>query len=292
MTSPSQLKYLDAMGIPVWVSRDLIIEESLSLDNNAITSDSQVHTKKQIEAKVSSQGTHSVQSILDSLDEPSVSNKTESQSKSFNNEASVSSLEQAVSTSINNTKVVDESPIEKPSEPSREVLSNENLLFKSSQHYVFASGSKSADWMVIGHSPETFTSIGDEPFAGEAGELLNNMLRAVGVEYPRTQAYLLNVVDISKATDANQDIQNKLKQDLFSIIDQVQPKVVLFVGQIAAQNLLDSTDPLIIMRSKVHVIGDTKIPCVVTYYPSYLLQKPNDKRKAWDDLKLAMSQLS
>ncbi len=154
------------------------------------------------------------------------------------------------------------------------------------------SGSETADWMVIGHSPEPFNGIGQEPFAGEAGELLNNMLRAVGIEQPRTQAYLLNVVDINQSINTDVETQQKLKQDLLAVIDKVKPKIVLFVGQIAPQNLLNSSDPLIIMRSKVYKISDANIPCVVTYYPSYLLQKPTDKRKAWDDLKLAMSQLT
>ena len=56
-------------------------------------------------------------------------------------------------------------------------------------------------------------------------------------------------------------------------------------------NLLNNKEPLIIMRSKLHQLTADNLPCVVTYYPEYLLQKPTDKRKAWDDLKLAMSAL-
>ena len=149
--------------------------------------------------------------------------------------------------------------------------------------------------MIIGHSPEPFNGIGQEPFANDAGILLDNMLRAVGIEQPRRQAYLVNVFDINKSVESTTELQDKLNQELLAVIDKVQPKIILFVGQIAAQNLLDISDPLIIMRSKVHNISvsksDNKIPCIVTYYPNYLLQKPTDKRKAWDDLKLAMNQL-
>ena len=287
MTSPAQLKYLDAMGIPVWVSRDLIIEESILLEPVSVTSRGEVSTGKQPSALSGVQSNHSAQSILDSLEASSVRPSVETTTQNQNKETKIL-LDDVVTDSVSRAKLTDDFTA---SSAPTEIQLNQNLLFQSSQHYVYASGSKTAQWMVIGHSPEPFNGIGQEPFAGEAGELLNNMLRAVGIEQPRTQAYLLNVVDGTQSIDTNEAVQQKLNQDLLSVISEVKPKILLFVGQIAAQNLLDSSDPLIIMRSKVHKLKGSDIPCVVTYYPSYLLQKPADKRKAWDDLKLAMSQL-
>jgi len=84
---------------------------------------------------------------------------------------------------------------------------------------------------------------------------------------------------------------NTLNQNIVLMINRVKPKVILLVGQIAAQNLLANKDPLIIMRSKVHQLSELNIPSIVTYYPSYLLHKPIDKRKVWEDLKLAMKQI-
>lgn len=276
MTSPAQLKYLDAIGIPVWVSRDLVIEESiqkihepsvvvgLTTENNAAIESS----------KSADQNNHSAQSILQSLDDTST--RINKPAKGPEDKSKI----------IHKDKlpVADTKIIPNPN-------TQQNLLTQTSEHYVYASGSKSADWMIIGHSAEIISGIGQQPFTGEGGILLDNMLRAVGLNQPRSDAYLVNVLDLSQTSKTNKNAQKTLTQNLLALVSEVNPKIVLFVGQRAAQNLLDITDPLIIMRSKIHKLNDN-IPCVVTYYPDYLLQKPTDKRKAWDDLKLAMSQLT
>ena len=85
----------------------------------------------------------------------------------------------------------------------------------------------------------------------------------------------------------------KSKSDLNGIlqdcIKQVQPKIIVIVGQLAAQNVLQSDEPLARLRGKPYTLPESNTHVVVTYYPSYLLSKPMDKRKAWDDLKLAVS---
>ena len=70
-------------------------------------------------------------------------------------------------------------------------------------------------------------------------------------------------------------------------ISLLQPKLILAVGRIAAQNLLETTTPVGKLRGKVHRYGNTGIPLVVTYHPAYLLRSPQEKRKAWEDLQLA-----
>lgn len=270
MTSPAQLKYLDAMEIPVWVSRELVSKQKLNInvtDGVSIGNNAKTLITNKISNK---QANSSAQNILNSLEDTSKIRQP---------------LMNAVSASVKRTKIPNES------KSTKLEVKGDNLVFKSPNHYVFASGSDSAGWMVIGHSPETFNGIGHEPFAGEAGELLVNMIRAVGIENPRRQAYMVNVFDINYSA-VNKESNDKLKTEIISLIKQVNPKIVLIVGQIAAQNLLQVDDPLIIIRSKIHFITDSKIPCVVTYYPSYLLQKTIDKRKAWDDLKLAMSAIA
>ncbi|MEH6455454.1 MAG: uracil-DNA glycosylase, partial [Cocleimonas sp.] len=269
----------------VWISRDLIIENNESQELVSSHSLSEVNSQdvtSVTNAKPENKSNNSALSILESLDDSSVKIR----STSANLDTNVV-LEEIVTQSVDSAKLAQEDNFASAVNP---ILVSKNLLLKSSQHHVYASGSEIADWMIIGHSPEPFNGIGQEPFAGESGVLLNNMLRAAGLQHPRSQAYLLNVVDINQSSDT--DRNTKLTQDLLAVIEKVKPKIILFMGQIAPQNLLNSSDPLIIMRSKVHRIGDSNIPCVVTYYPSYLLQKPSDKRKAWDDLKLAMSHLS
>lgn len=294
MTTPAQLKYLDAMEIPVWVSRDLVVEESILLKPELAASNIQANNDQSVTHQAFKQGAqksnHSAQSILDSLASGS-EQSAQKNTVNIQRGSTKLSLDNAVAVSVNSAKLTDEVNSGEVF-PTAQTIDNENLLFNSPLYYVYASGSKHATWMVVGHSPEPFTGIENEPFAGEAGELLNNMLRAAGIEQPRTQAYLVNVVNGIQSADINAEAQLELKQKLFSVIDEVKPKVLLFVGQIAAQNLLGIKDPLIIMRSKVHTVGNNNIPCVVTYYPSYLLQKPIDKRKTWNDLKLAMSQLN
>ncbi len=83
-----------------------------------------------------------------------------------------------------------------------------------------------------------------------------------------------------------------LNQLLVNKIKEINPRIILVVGQIAAQNLLNTKEPLARLRTKTHHLPATDIPLVVTYYPSYLLSKPKDKRKAWGDLQLAMQLLT
>ncbi|MGK0272140.1 MAG: uracil-DNA glycosylase family 4 [Cocleimonas sp.] len=303
MTSPAQLKYLNAMGIPVWVSRNLIIENNHLhdvLSDQAEKVDLNTSTVKSSVNK-DSQSNHSAKSILDSLElNPEKPNNNAQNTRKNTNQDNNNFVGEALDTFVNKAKI--NNNIEAEIQPStsnilpKEEIVTENLLLQSSHYYVYSVGCKKPDWMIIGHSPESFNGVGQEPFAGEDGELLNNMLRAVGISKPRSDAYLVNIVDKHLSNDIDEKIESetqlKLKNDLIALIDNVKPKIILFVGQIAAQNLLDCKDPLIIMRSKVHTLNNTNIPCVVTYYPSYLLQKPIDKRKAWDDLKLAMSLLN
>lgn len=288
MTSPAQLKYLDAMGIPVWVSRDLIICSEGTIELSQNTSVSKSHQDN------SNASNSSALSILSSLDEnPSretdktTQQLTENISSNEDTQLSKPAIDQVVTESVDqaNLDVVSTKPV------VTDENSSVNLHFQTSNHYVYANGSEEADWMVIGHSPESFNAIGQEPFAAESGELLNNMLRAVGLNQPRSEAYLINAIDINKSSVVDSEVKNQLRKKLLSTIDKVKPKVILLVGQNAAQNILNLDDPLIVMRSKVHRITELNIPCIVTYYPSYLLQKTTDKRKAWNDLKLAMSQL-
>ena len=285
MTSAAQLKYLDAIGIPVWVSRDLVVKENKREDQSGVLKQQNPSVAlRSTSTPTSANNTqtpaaNSAQNIINALEQAQP------------NKANLNkvNLNEVVTETVNKTVIPDTLPDISHNSPT-EI----NLVFKSAQHYIFASGNESADWMVIGHSPEDFNGVGHEPFAGEAGDLLVNMIRAVGIDYPRQDAFFVNVLGINRSQDTTTDIDAKcaLNIELTRLINKINPKLVLIVGQIAAQNLLEVEDPLIIMRSKVHYLTENKLPCVVTYYPSYLVQKPIDKRKAWTDLKLAMSQIS
>ncbi len=141
--------------------------------------------------------------------------------------------------------------------------------------------------MVIGEAPGAEEDKRGEPFVGRAGQLLNSMLRAIGLA--REQVYIANMLKCRppKNRDPAAGEVAECSPYLDRQVELVQPKIMLVVGRIAAQNLLETTVPLGRLRLKVHTYGPAKVPVVVTYHPAYLLRAPADKRKAWDDLQFA-----
>ncbi len=150
---------------------------------------------------------------------------------------------------------------------------------------VFGVGNKNADWMLIGEAPGEQEDLQGEPFVGRAGQLLNEMLRALHLS--REEVYIANILKCRPP--ANRDPKPEevaaCEPYLKRQIALVQPKIILAVGRIAAQNLLKTTKPLSRLRGKVHSYDD--IPVIVVYHPAYLLRNPIAKRQAWEDLKLA-----
>lgn len=158
-------------------------------------------------------------------------------------------------------------------------------LHKSRTQTVFGVGNRDADWMVIGEAPGEQEDLQGEPFVGRAGQLLTEMLFAMG--YARSQVYIANILKCrppgnrDPQSDEVSACENYLKQQ----IAWVKPRIILAVGRVAAQNLLKTTTPIGKLRGYVHSYADT--PLVVTYHPAYLLRSPLEKRRAWDDLCLA-----
>lgn len=152
---------------------------------------------------------------------------------------------------------------------------------------VFGVGDQQAEVMVIGEAPGADEDIQGEPFVGRAGKLLNNMLLAIG--YPRERVYIANILKCRPPNnrDPLPEEITQCESFLKRQVELVKPKVILAVGRIAAQNLLKVDTPIGKLRGKLHQYGDT--PLVVTYHPAYLLRKPTEKARAWDDLRFAMS---
>ena len=152
---------------------------------------------------------------------------------------------------------------------------------------VFGVGDPSADWMIIGEAPGAEEDSRGEPFVGRAGQLLNEMLLAVGLR--RERVFIANILKCRPP--GNRDPRpaeiEACAAHLQRQVDTVQPKLILAVGRIAAQSLLDSSSPVGRLRGRVHVYGPDSIPLVVTYHPAYLLRSPGQKQRAWDDLCLA-----
>jgi len=152
---------------------------------------------------------------------------------------------------------------------------------------VFGVGNTQADWLIVGEAPGADEDRLGEPFVGRAGQLLNSMLRAVGLA--REQVYIANVLKCRPPQNRD-PAGNEVVECLPYLERQIallRPKLMLAVGRIAAQNLLRTDVPLGRLRQQVHAFGISQVPLIVTYHPAYLLRTPTDKRKAWEDLKFA-----
>jgi len=252
------------MGIPVWVSRDLVLDEPVE----AVVTDATIENSNEAPTQNYS-GASSVESILQDLNQQNTP-------ATARNAEKTPIVQAPVATPVHDTKVIEKSA---------------NEIARTASHIVYGSGSIQADWMVIGESPEINDDRQNQPYASESGVLLCNMLKAVGLDNPRESAYLVNVIKSSMAAIESSSI-GQLNQVLNSKILEVKPKIILVVGQLSAQNLLQSKEPLARLRAKALKHPETDTNIVATYYPSYLLSKPIDKRKAWEDLKLAMRLMS
>ncbi|MGR9115742.1 MAG: uracil-DNA glycosylase [Gammaproteobacteria bacterium] len=160
-------------------------------------------------------------------------------------------------------------------------------LCESRTQTVFGTGNEHADWMIIGEAPGQSEDEQGKPFVGRAGQLLTEMLRAVGLQ--REDVFITNILKCRPPNnrDPKPDEVEACHDYLQRQIDWVKPKIILAIGRIAAQNLLKTDQPLSRLRGSVHHLDDT--PVIVIYHPAYLLRSLLEKRKAWDDLQLAMA---
>lgn len=160
-------------------------------------------------------------------------------------------------------------------------------LHRARTQTVFGTGSRRADWMIVGEAPGADEDRQGEPFVGRAGQLLNAMLRAAGLA--REEVYIANILKCRppKNRDPRPEEVACCEGYLHRQVELIKPRLILAVGRIAAHNLLKTDAPLSRMRGQSYHYSDTNIPVVVTYHPAYLLRSPGEKRKAWADLRFA-----
>ena len=156
---------------------------------------------------------------------------------------------------------------------------------------VFGVGNTEADLLVIGEAPGADEDRQGEPFVGRAGQLLNAMLLAMG--FRRESVFIANIVKCRPPNNRDPKPEEALSCEpyLQRQIDLIRPGMILAVGRIAAQNLLNTDITVGRLRGRIHHFGDRQIPLVVTYHPAYLLRSPEQKAKSWQDLQLALSGL-
>ena len=150
--------------------------------------------------------------------------------------------------------------------------------------FVFGVGNPNADIMFIGEAPGADEDEKGEPFVGRAGQLLNKILEAI--EFKREDVFICNIL---KCRPPNNRDPLPSEVDLcipylWKQIEIVQPKIIVSLGRIAAQMLLNTTASLTTLREKVQ--NYRGVPMIVTYHPAALLRNPNWKRPTWEDMKL------
>jgi len=168
-------------------------------------------------------------------------------------------------------------------------------LCESRTQTVFGVGNERARLMIVGEAPGENEDLQGEPFVGQAGKLLDNMLRAIGLtradDTPERQVFIANTLKCRPPRNRNPDPAETAMCAPFleRQIELVQPRLLLAMGRFAAQSLLRTDEPIGKLRGRVHRWRD--IPVVVTYHPAYLLRSLAEKARAWDDLCLAASNL-
>ena len=162
-------------------------------------------------------------------------------------------------------------------------------LHKGRNKIVFGDGSPAARLMFVGEGPGADEDAQGLPFVGKAGQLLNNMISAMGLR--REDVYIANVVKCRPPGNRVPEPEEgaTCSPFLFRQIDVVRPEVLVALGATAATWLLGARQPLAGLRGRVHSVRGTKL--IVTYHPAYLLRDPRQKKEAWADLQIAMKEL-
>ena len=159
-------------------------------------------------------------------------------------------------------------------------------LHKTRTQTVFGVGDENADWMLIGEAPGAEEDRLGDPFVGQAGKLLDNMLAAIGLSR-RANVYIANVLKCRPPGNRNPTPEEvaQCSPHLLQQIELIQPKLIVAMGRFAAQTLLETSASISSLRGRVHRYAG--LPLIVTYHPAYLLRTLEDKAKAWEDLVFA-----
>lgn len=165
-------------------------------------------------------------------------------------------------------------------------------LCQGRKQAVFGTGSMQAQWLIVGEAPGEQEDLQGEPFVGKSGQLLDAMLRAIGLTRGTAdascQVYIANTVKCRPPGNRNPQPDELAQCEPFLIrqLELLRPRIILAMGRFAVQSLLRSDEPVGRLRGRVHRYQG--VPLIVTYHPAYLLRNPEDKARAWDDLCLAV----
>lgn len=148
---------------------------------------------------------------------------------------------------------------------------------------VFGVGDPNAEWLIVGEAPGAQEDLKGEPFVGQAGKLLDNMLAAIQLKRG-DNVFIANVLKCRPPENRDPLGEEVRECDPFlkRQVELIKPKLIIALGKFAAQSLLQSENTIASMRGQLHQYND--VPVIVTYHPAYLLRNLADKAKAWEDL--------
>ena len=180
------------------------------------------------------------------------------------------------------------------SQPANTNLQTLNIIIKNCKkcklhetriNTVFGEGSANAKVMIIGEAPGKDEDISGKPFVGRAGKLLTEILSSINLE--RKDIFITNTVKCRPPENRNPH-DHEIKSCSGYLDEQIKlvnPKVIVLLGKIAANRILNIDEPISNLRGKKYFIKENNIPIIVFYHPAYLLRSPLQKSKAWEDLK-------
>ena len=156
-------------------------------------------------------------------------------------------------------------------------------LRKTCTQTVFGVGDEQADWLLVGEAPGAEEDARGEPFVGQAGRLLDNMLAAIGLARGEN-VYICNVLKCRPPGNRNPEPFEvaQCSPHLLRQLELIKPKLILAMGRFAVQTLLGTEASIASLRGRLHRYQG--VPLIVTYHPAYLLRSLPDKAKAWEDL--------
>ena len=154
---------------------------------------------------------------------------------------------------------------------------------------VFGVGNPRADIMFVGEAPGADEDMQGEPFVGRAGQLLNNMISAMGIR--REDVYIANIIKCRPPGNRTPEREecDTCSPFLMRQIEVIKPKIIVALGAIAAKTLLGVNDAMVNLRGRIYDFKNTKL--AVTYHPAYLLRDPRQKKETWKDLQMVMRYL-
>lgn len=282
-----QAQYLDAMGIQVWVRRNPLfptLTDTSPVVNMSITTSSEeqplpVHTNNaEVESIPTGEATVSVTNV--SLSPPLTEN---------HHPVQLETTESVTDTTLT-PPLTEDQPVQSVQfldwAPLKQRVAHCTAcgLHQTRTQTVFGVGNQQADWMFIGEAPGDDEDAQGEPFVGIAGQLLNAMLKAIGLS--RETVYIANVVKCRPPDNRNPKVEEIVHCNPFleRQIALVKPKLIVALGAVATHHLLSTTTKISELRGQLF---DYKgIPLIPIYHPAYLLRRPTEKRKAWHDLQI------